>query len=73
MRLIEDGGLFITSSCSHFLSEEDFVFLLRRASVQAGIRLDILAVIRQSADHPLSVYFPESAYLKSFVFRVHRL
>ncbi|MBI4714108.1 class I SAM-dependent rRNA methyltransferase [Candidatus Uhrbacteria bacterium] len=73
MRLVEDGGLFITSSCSHFLSEEDFAFLLRRASVQAGIQLDLLAVIRQSADHPLSVYFPEAVYLKSFIFRVHRL
>jgi len=73
MRLVEDGGLFITSSCSHFLSEEDMAFMLRRASVQAGIQLDILAVIRQSADHPLSVYFPEAAYLKSFVCRVHRI
>jgi len=73
MRLVEDNGLFITSSCSHFLSEEDFAFLLRRASVQAGIQLDILAVIRQSFDHPLSVYFPEAGYLKSFIFQVHRL
>ncbi|MBI2475407.1 class I SAM-dependent rRNA methyltransferase [Candidatus Uhrbacteria bacterium] len=73
MRLVEDGGIFITSSCSNFLSEEDMAFMLRRASVQAGIQLDILAVIRQSADHPLSVYFPEAWYLKSFIFRVHRL
>ena len=72
MRLVNDGGLFITSSCSHFFPEEDFAFILRRASVQAGIRLDVLAVIRQAADHPASVYFPESAYLKSFVCRVSR-
>ncbi len=73
MRLVNDGGLFITSSCSHFMNEEDMAFMLRRASVQSGIRLDILAVIRQSSDHPLSVYFPESAYLKSFVCRVARI
>jgi 23S rRNA (cytosine1962-C5)-methyltransferase len=72
MRLVNDGGLFITSSCSHFLPEEDLAFILRRASVQAGIRLDVLAVVRQSADHPLSVYFPESAYLKTFICRVSR-
>jgi hypothetical protein len=29
-------------------------------------------VVRQSADHPLSVYFPESAYLTSFICRVSR-
>ena len=34
---------------------------------------DVLAVIRQAADHPRSVYFPESAYLKSFVCRVSRV
>lgn len=73
MRLVNDGGLFITSSCSHFLTEDDLGFILRRASVQAGIRLDVLAVIRQAADHPTSVYFPESAYLKSFVCRVTRI
>lgn len=73
MRLVEHCGLFITSSCSHFLSEEDLAFILRRASVQAGIRLDILAIIRQSADHPVSVYFPEAVYLKSFVCRVSKL
>jgi 23S rRNA (cytosine1962-C5)-methyltransferase len=73
MRLVNDGGLFVTSSCSHFLSEDDLAFILRRASVQAGVRLDVLAVVRQSADHPRSVYFPESAYLKSFVCRVSRV
>ncbi len=73
MRLVNDGGLYITSSCSHFLPEEDLAFILRRASVQAGIRLDVLAIIRQAADHPQSVYFPESVYLKSFVCRVTRV
>lgn len=72
MRLVEGGGLFVTSSCSHFLSEEDLAFILRRASVQAGLRLDLLAAVRQSPDHPMNVYFPEGAYLKSFVFQIRR-
>jgi 23S rRNA (cytosine1962-C5)-methyltransferase len=72
MRLVEDGGIFAASSCSHFLPEEDLAFILRRASVQAGIRLDVLEVVRQSPDHPLSVYFPESSYLKTFICRVKR-
>lgn len=70
MRLVEDGGLFATSSCSHFLSEDDLAFTLRRASVQAGLKLDVIAAVRQSPDHPLSVYFPESDYLKTYIFRV---
>ncbi len=72
MRLVKDGGIFVTSSCSHFLPEEDLMFILRRASVQAGLHLDVLASVRQAADHPQSVYFPEAQYLKSFIFRVTR-
>lgn len=72
MRLVKDGGIFATSSCSHFLSEDDLAFTLRRASVQAGLKLDMLATVRQSPDHPLSIYFPESAYLKTFIFKVTR-
>jgi 23S rRNA (cytosine1962-C5)-methyltransferase len=73
MRLVKDGGIFVTSSCSHYLPEEDLAFLLRRASVQNGVTLSVLGVVRQSADHPLSVYFPESAYLKSFICEVRRV
>lgn len=72
MRLVKNGGVFVTSSCSHYLPEEDFTYLLRRASVQNGIVLSTLAATRQAADHPVSVYFPESAYLKSFAFEVRR-
>lgn len=70
MRLVKAGGIFVTSSCSHFLSEDDFQYVLRRASVQAGVTLRMLAVVGQSADHPQSVYFPESRYLTSYVFHV---
>ncbi len=72
MKLVKNGGLFVTSSCSHFLKEEDLAFILRRASVQAGVDLQVLRVVRQSPDHPVSVYFPEGAYLQSFVCRVRR-
>lgn len=72
MKLVKDGGIFVTSSCSHFLKEEDLMYTLRRASVQAGVELETLASVRQSADHPMSVYFPESGYLKSFVCQIRR-
>jgi 23S rRNA (cytosine1962-C5)-methyltransferase len=72
MRLVKDGGVFATSSCSHFFSEEDLAYTLRRASVQAGVTLDMIAAERQSADHPQSVTFPESSYLKTFIFQVKR-
>jgi len=72
MKLVETGGIFVTSSCSHFFTEDDLAFTLRRASVQAGVTLRVLDIVRQAPDHPGSVYFPESAYLKSFVCQVLR-
>ena len=70
LRLLKPGGMLATSSCSYYLAEEDLAFVLRRASVQAGRELHLLASVRQSMDHPWSVYFPEGLYLKSFVFSV---
>lgn len=72
LRLMHTDGIFVTSSCSAHFSEDDFAVMLRRASVQAGVTLDILETVRQSADHPISIYFPESLYLKSFICQVRR-
>ena len=72
MRLVHDRGILVSSSCSHYLSEEDFAFTLRRASVQAGVTLSVLHVVHQSSDHPISVYFPEASYLKTFICQVSR-
>jgi 23S rRNA (cytosine1962-C5)-methyltransferase len=72
LRLLRNGGIFITCSCSSFFNEEDFAYTLRRASIQVGVDLRTLEIVRQSADHPISVYFPESYYLKSFICRLHR-
>ena len=72
LRLVRDGGLLVTSSCSHYFPEEDFMFELRRAATTLGVTLHTLAPLRQSPDHPLSVYFPEAAYLKTLVLQVSR-
>ena len=72
MRLVNPGGIFVTSSCSHFLSQEDFQMILQRAAAQNNLSLRVLSVSDQSQDHPLSLNFPESQYLKSFVCRVEK-
>lgn len=71
MRLVKPGGAFVTSSCSAFFNDDDFMHTLRRASVQDNLQLDVLKVVRQGADHPVSIYFPESSYLKTFICLVH--
>jgi 23S rRNA (cytosine1962-C5)-methyltransferase len=72
LRLMRTDGIFVTSSCSSHYTVDDFAVMLRRASIQAGVTLDILETVRQSADHPISMYFPESRYLKSFICQVRR-
>lgn len=72
MRIINDGGILVTSSCSAFFTEADFAITLRRAAEQAGVELNLLKTIRQSPDHPLSLTFPESFYLKSFICEIRR-
>lgn len=72
MRFVKDGGIFITSSCSHYFTEEELLYTLRRASVQNNLWLEPIKIIRQSHDHPVSLYFPESSYLKSVIFRVRK-
>ena len=72
VRLTNDQGIFVTSSCSSFLPETAFLEILRRASVQANVHLEVLERVGQPRDHPVSLYFPESAYLKSFICLVKR-
>ncbi len=72
MRLVVDGGLLVSSSCSQFFAEDDLLMTLRKGSVQAGTELKLLRVVRQAPDHPVSLYFPESSYLKSVIGQVAR-
>ena len=73
LRLLTDGGILVSSSCSSHFSADDLRVTLRRAADQAGVRLDLLAEVHQGADHPVSLYFPESRYLTSVICRVTRV
>ena len=72
MRLLNPGGILACSSCSQFFSQEDMAITFRRASVQNGVSLFPLKVLNHPDDHPVSLYFPESAYLKSFICSVSK-
>ncbi len=72
LRIVNDGGILVTSSCSGYFTEEDLRVTLRRASTQAGVDVHILKMIRQSPDHPVAINFPESLYLKSIICQVRR-
>ena len=65
--LLPAGGMLLTFSCSHFVDEALFRTVLFQAAAEAGRRVRILQRHRQSFDHPLNIYHPETEYLKGFL------
>jgi 23S rRNA (cytosine1962-C5)-methyltransferase len=61
------GTVLVTCSCSYHVSEELFQNILFRASLEAGRKVRIIGRHRLAPDHPVSVFHPESYYLKSLV------
>jgi 23S rRNA (cytosine1962-C5)-methyltransferase len=64
MRLLNPGGVLVTSSCSYNLSESKFLEILRDCAKDSGSTCRIVERRGQSADHPVLLSFPESFYLK---------
>jgi 23S rRNA (cytosine1962-C5)-methyltransferase len=58
-------SLLLTSSCSYYMNEELFQTLLFQAACDAKRQVKILSHHHQALDHPVSLYHPEGAYLKS--------
>ncbi|MFN2188253.1 MAG: class I SAM-dependent rRNA methyltransferase [Candidatus Promineifilaceae bacterium] len=71
LRLVRPGGILATFSCSGVVSTELFQKVVFGAAVDAGRDVQIMNVLGQPEDHPVLLTFPESAYLKGFLCRVH--
>lgn len=70
LRLLRPGGLLVTFSCSGLVSAGLFQKVVFGAAVDAGRDVQVLQHLGQSADHPVLLSFPESAYLKGLLCRV---
>lgn len=70
MRLLNEGGLIATSSCSHHISREAFLEILRNAAKDAGKRLRLIEMRSQAKDHPVLLSMPETEYLKCAILEV---
>src|SRR5579872_3449670 len=53
LKMIQSGGILVTCSCSHHVSQEDFLAMLAEAATDAHRRLRLLEVRGQSRDHPV--------------------
>ncbi|HRI87508.1 MAG TPA: class I SAM-dependent rRNA methyltransferase [Candidatus Hydrogenedentes bacterium] len=70
MQSVEPGGYLITSSCSHFVDQEAFLEMLKRAARTVQRAVWLVDVRGPSRDHPILLGMPETAYLKCVTLRV---
>jgi 23S rRNA (cytosine1962-C5)-methyltransferase len=67
LKMVRNGGVLVTCSCSFHVSEADFVAMLGAAALDARRNLHIIEKRMQAVDHPVLVNVPETHYLKCLV------
>ena len=70
IRNMAPNTLLLTCSCSYHVEEELFQNILFRAALEANRSVKIISTHKMAYDHLVSIYHPESAYLKSFLLLV---
>jgi 23S rRNA (cytosine1962-C5)-methyltransferase len=70
MGLIKPGGILVTCSCSHHMTRERFLEMLRHCSTLVRRRASVLRVGGQPEDHPWLLGVPETDYLKCVTLRL---
>lgn len=66
-KLLRAGGMLVTFSCSGGIDAGLFQKIVAGAALDAGVDAQIVEHVSQGADHPVSLHFPEGAYLKGLV------
>ncbi|MCC6589621.1 MAG: class I SAM-dependent rRNA methyltransferase [Bryobacterales bacterium] len=70
LQLLSPGGILITCSCSHHVSEADLLGVVAEASLAANRTVRVLERRTQSSDHPILLTVPETLYLKCLLLQV---
>jgi 23S rRNA (cytosine1962-C5)-methyltransferase len=70
LSIISNDGFLVSSSCSHHLSEEEFLIAVNKASIKAGRQIQLIHLNGASLDHPSLPAMNETSYLKFAVFKV---
>jgi len=70
LRLLPPGGILVTCSCSHHLSEAALLEVVAQAALDTNRTLRVLERRTQSQDHPILLTVPETLYLKCLILEV---
>ncbi len=71
LRLVQNGGYLVSSSCSQKVREEELLDVIRSAFFKQGVIGSLVYIGKQSLDHPINLAMEETNYLKFFVFRIY--
>jgi len=70
LQLLASGGILVSCSCSHHLSESALLEIVAEASLDTHRKLRVLERRTQSQDHPILLTVPETLYLKCLILEV---
>jgi 23S rRNA (cytosine1962-C5)-methyltransferase len=70
LRMLQPGGILVTCSCSHHLSEAELLQIVAEAALDTGRTLRVLERRTQAQDHPILLTVPETHYLKCLILEV---
>jgi len=70
MKLLNMGGILISSTCSYHMGEETFLNVLVQAASDSNRSVQLIERRIQARDHPVLISMPETLYLKCMVLRV---
>jgi 23S rRNA (cytosine1962-C5)-methyltransferase len=70
LRLLRRGGILVSCSCSHHMSEAHLLEVIAAAALDCGKQLRVLERRTQAQDHPILLTVPETHYLKCLIFEV---
>ena len=67
LKRLNPGGVLITCSCSHHVSEASLLQVVAEAALDAAVSLRVLERRTQAQDHPILLTVPETLYLKCLI------
>ena len=70
MRILSEGGILVTCSCSYYFDENTFYSMVMHAAKDSHKSVQVLQKRGAAPDHPVLVGYPQSEYLKCAVCRV---
>ncbi len=73
MKILNNPGHLAVFSCSFHVNDDLLMWASLSAAIDVRKGLKVLKFLKQSADHPINPFVPETYYLKGFLFEITSL